>query len=155
MLDALSKYLPRGKEFINAKDKLSNKAKTFYKGREKIIEGFKNEIFPFRSDDGRFEDNVENDTRGDNGLIDCKNLERLVLLKERRINNKLLREYFRYQDPEGMLEDLNNTRNTEINNIQENLIKSALTDFKNGIKSMSKNEIAYEQPNEIVNIVED
>ena len=54
-----------------------------------------------------------------------------------------------------MLEELSNTRNTERNNIQENLIRSALTDFKNGIKGMFKNEIASEQPNEIGNIVED
>ena len=58
VLNVLRKYVPRRKEYINAKDKLSNKAKTFYKGREKIIEGFKNEIFPFLSDDGRFKDKM-------------------------------------------------------------------------------------------------
>ena len=40
-----------------------------------------------------------------------------------------------------MLEELNNTKNTERNNIQEDLIRSALTDFKYKIKSMSENEI--------------
>ena len=53
-----------------------------------------------------------------------------------------------------MLEDLNNTKNTERNNIQAVLIKSALTDFKNRINSMSENETRFEQPNETVNIVE-
>ena len=66
----------------------------------------------------------------------------------------MFREYFRYKDPEGMLKNLNNTRNTERNNIQEALIRGVLTDFKNRIKCMSENEIASEQPNEIVNIVE-
>ena len=75
-------------------------------------------------------------------------------MKERDINDGLLREHFRYQDPESMLENLNNTRNTKRNNTQEALIRRALTDFKNGIKSISKNQTEYEKPNEIINIVE-
>ena len=46
------------------------------------------------------------------------------------------------------------TKNTKRNQIRVNLIKSALTDFKNKIKNKSKNEIEFEQINEIVNIVE-
>ena len=129
--------------------------KIFTRGGEKIIEGFKNGIFKiYCDDDGRFGDSDENDIRDNNGLIDYKNLNRLIDLKRRSINDNLFREYFRYQDPDSMLEDLNNTRNTEINNIQTTLINNALTDFKNRINSMSENEIRFEQPNEIVNIVE-
>ena len=46
------------------------------------------------------------------------------------------------------------TKNTKRNQIRVNLIKSALTDFKNKIKNKSKNDIEFEQLNEIVNIVE-
>ena len=46
------------------------------------------------------------------------------------------------------------TQKTQKNNIQAALINSALTDFKNRINRMSENEIRFEQPNEIVNIVE-
>ena len=53
-----------------------------------------------------------------------------------------------------MLKDLYSTRNIERNNIQVALIRSALTDFSNKINSMSENEIRFEQPNEIVNIIE-
>ena len=53
-----------------------------------------------------------------------------------------------------MLGDLYSTRNTEGNDIQVALIRSALTDFNNKINSMSENEIRFEQPNEKVNIVE-
>ena len=59
----------------------------------------------------------------------------------------MFREYSRYKDPESMLKNLNNTRNTERNNIQEALIRGVLTDFKNRIKCMSENDIAYEQTN--------
>ena len=53
-----------------------------------------------------------------------------------------------------MLEDLYSTRNMERNDIQLALIRSALTNFNNKINSMSENEIRFEQPNEIVHIVE-
>ena len=53
-----------------------------------------------------------------------------------------------------MLKELNNIRNKERNNIQVALVRSALTDFNNKINSMSKNEIRFEQPNEMLNIVE-
>ena len=66
----------------------------------------------------------------------------------------MFREYFKYQDPDNMLKELNNIRNTERNNIQVALIRSALTDFNNKINSMSENEIRFEQPNEMLNIVE-
>ena len=66
----------------------------------------------------------------------------------------MFREYFKYQDPDNMLKELNNIRNTEINNIQVALIRIALTDFNNKINSMSENEIRFEQPNEMLNIVE-
>ena len=61
--------------------------KNFYKGREKIIEGFKNGILPiYHDDDRRFEDNDENDIRDNNGLIDYEKLNRLIDLKRRGIN---------------------------------------------------------------------
>ena len=66
----------------------------------------------------------------------------------------MFREHFNYEDPDSMLEDLNNTKNAKRNNIQTTLINNALTDFKNRINSMCENEIRFEQPNEMVNIVE-
>ena len=66
----------------------------------------------------------------------------------------MFREYFKYQDPDSMLEDFYSIRNTKRNDIQVALIRSALTDFNNKINSMSENEIRFEQPNEVVHIVE-
>ena len=53
-----------------------------------------------------------------------------------------------------MLRNLEDTNNKERNKIQASLIKKALTDFKNEIKIMSKNDIESEKPNEVVNAVE-
>ena len=47
MINALGRYSPRNQKFIEANNKLLDNVKKFYKGREKIIEEFKNRIFPF------------------------------------------------------------------------------------------------------------
>ena len=47
VIDALKNYTPRDNKYVKAKNKLLNNVKKFYEGREKIIEGFKNEVFPF------------------------------------------------------------------------------------------------------------
>ena len=53
VLGALSEYSGKKKEYIEAKNKLLNNAKYFYKGREKTIEGFKNGIFQLNYDEKR------------------------------------------------------------------------------------------------------
>ena len=144
MLNALSRYSPKDQKYTEAKNKLLDN-KNFYKGRKKIIEGFKNKIFPiYHDNEGRFENNDEYDIRDINGLINYKKLERPINPKRKSINNNLLREYLKYQDPDSMLKDLNSTRNTERTDIQVALITSALTDFGNKINSVSKNGIRFE-----------
>ena len=82
-LGALSVYPANKKECIEAKNKLLNNAKKIYKGREKIIEGFKNGIFLLNYDEEEpeFRDKEENKIRNENGLIDYEKLERLIDLK--------------------------------------------------------------------------
>ena len=45
MLDFLSRYSSKDKKYVEAKNELLGNAKTFYKGRGKIIEGFNNGVF--------------------------------------------------------------------------------------------------------------
>ena len=45
VLGVLSIYSAKRKDYIEAKNKLQNNAKNFYKGRKKIIEGLKMEYF--------------------------------------------------------------------------------------------------------------
>ena len=52
---ALNNYFPKVSKYIEAKNSLLNNVNNFYKGREKIIEGFKEKIFPLESND-KFED---------------------------------------------------------------------------------------------------
>ena len=151
------KHIPaKKKEYIEAKNRLLNNAKDFYKGREKIIEGFKNGIFPlnYNEEEGqtRYEEE-ENNIRNKNGLIDYKGLERLIDLKNKGTNDKLVRKYFQVQDLGALLEKLKKSKsNTKRSYIQVALIKNGLTDLKEEIKDMSEQEKETENPNETVDI---
>ena len=46
VMGALKGYAPRDNKYVEAKNKLINNVENFYKGREKIIKGFENKIFP-------------------------------------------------------------------------------------------------------------
>ena len=50
-MGAFKGYAPRDNKYIEAKNKLLNNVENFYKGREKIIEVFKNGIFPLYSNE--------------------------------------------------------------------------------------------------------
>ena len=92
--------------------------KNFYKGREKIIEGFKDKIFPYNIDeewekDVTYENEVEevNNVRNENGPIDSKKINRLTDAKERDINDELVRNHFLVQDLGDLLEKLQKSKN--------------------------------------------
>ena len=72
MSSILSDYTPRGQKYIEVKNKLLDNARNFYEGREKIIKGFKDRIFPLNHDDefeeeDRYEEEIKN-IRNENGL---------------------------------------------------------------------------------------
>ena len=70
---ALEIYSAKKKEYIEAKNKLLDNSKKIYKGRKKIIERFKNGIFPLNYDkekEQEFRDKEEdNKIRNKNGLL--------------------------------------------------------------------------------------
>ena len=45
MLNVLKKYSPKNDKYVTLKNNFVDNASNFYKGREKIIERFKNEVF--------------------------------------------------------------------------------------------------------------
>ena len=87
-----------------------NNAKKFYEGREKIIEGFKNEIFPIHYDEEeRFRNEIEKEQkniRDKNGLIDYNRLAGLIDIEKRGINDELIKKHFQVQDLKMLLKKL-------------------------------------------------
>ena len=162
-MGALKVYAPRDNKYVEAKNKLVNNVKNLYKGIEKIIEGFKNGVFPvyydereeFRKKDEEDEEDEEEQEEQEeqNSIkVDYKTLIKQITDEETDINKELFKKHFKVQRPSDVLVFLNN--DTEMKNQFEELINSGLKDLKEEIKKMSKAEIEIEKPDEIVNIVE-
>ena len=122
VLGALSLYSVKKKEYIEAKNKLLDNAKNFFKAREKIIEGFKNCVFPLNYDEKEEQESrdkeEENKIRNENGLMDYKKLERLINLENRDINDELVRKRFLVQSLGTLLEKFKKLKsNAEKNKI--------------------------------------
>ena len=120
--------------------------KNFTRGEKKIIEGFKERIFLLKSDD-KFKEQARHDEkeikniRNENGLIDYNEFMKLIKLKERKSSNELVRKYFLVQNLGDLLKNLKKFTNNpkEIEQLV-NIIKSGLSDFKNEIKIIRRNE---------------
>ena len=113
-------YFPLRKIFTKRLDKDDQKEGLFkrpckecrkiLRGEKKIIEGFKEKIFPIYCDEtleeeARYEEEEKNITN-ENGLINYKKLARLIDFKIRDLNDELVREYFLVQDLGSLLEKL-------------------------------------------------
>ena len=111
--DATLKALnpPRSEKYVEAKNKLLGNTKNFYEVREKNIEGFREGIFPLKSDD-EFGENMKK-------VLQTKlRRQRLdkIQRKEQNINNKLFKNYFTdYQSLSNRYKELIETENAKIN----------------------------------------
>ena len=75
-----------------------------------IINAFKDKIFPLYHE-SRFEDKEQGEIRDENGLINYQNLDRLIFLKERDINDELVRKYFLAQNLKSFLINSEKSKN--------------------------------------------
>ena len=118
VLGVLSIYTPRDQKYNEPKNKLLNNATNFFRGREKIIKGFKDGIFPLNHDDvveekARSEEEEKN-IRNESDLIDYKKFGRLINLKERDISDELVRKHFLVQYLGALLEKMKKLKNIQI-----------------------------------------
>ena len=92
-LDALNNYSPKAQKYIEAKNSLTNNAKNFYEGREKIIKDFTEKIFPIKFDDVK----IEQQTSKKSTKTDAYKFNEWVIKEETGINSKLFKNYFFFQ----------------------------------------------------------
>ena len=146
---------------LHQKNNLVDNASKFYKGREKIIEGFKNGVFPFyydREHEERMkyeEEEKEQEEKQKPTKDDLIALNKHIIDEETNIIEEDFEKYFNFQRPSDMLMYLNKTNDKEKNNELVNVINSGLKDLKEEIKKMSKEEKEIEDPESIVEIVEE
>ena len=77
-----------------------------------------------------------------------------IIKEETDIDRELLKYYFEFQMSSAILKTLYNLNDRSNNNLLADAIKNRLSNLKNKIKKMSKDEIEIEKPYKIVNIVE-
>ena len=134
--------------------------KIFYWEREKIIEGFKNGIFPINIRDEekervKDEEEEEKSIRKENGFIGYEWLNRLIYLRKSNVNTELVKKHFQVHRLNDMMKNLKWSKtNPERNKIQVSMIKSGLRDLKEEADDMSEQDKEIERPDKIVNLVE-
>ena len=116
MLHLLKKYSPKHDKHVILKKNLVDNVSKFYKGREKIIEGFKNEVFPFYYD--RDEEQMEFEKEEEEETItDVNKFNKWVNRQETKINKELFKNNFSFQTPSALLKDLYKTNDKEKNGL--------------------------------------
>ena len=150
IVGALNNYIPKAQKYIEAKNSLLNNVKNFYKGREKIIKGFKEGIFLLKSD-GEFEQQTSKKPI----KTDANAFNEWINQKETDINKELFKNHFNFQRPSSMLKDLYQINDREKSNKLVSVINSRLKDLKKEIEEMSEEERENEKPDKIVAIAEE
>ena len=107
VLPVLKKYSPKHEKYVTLKNILVDNASTFYKGREKIIEGFKNEVFPLYYD-RKYEEQMkyEHEEKEENELMDMVEIE-----DGNRQSDHLVSKYFFVPKLKHLLEYFNRNEN--------------------------------------------
>ena len=100
--DALDNYSPRVPEYIEAKNSLLNNTKNFYEGTKKIIKGFKEKIFPIKSDYEAEQQQTSKKSTNDDAIA----LNEWIIKEETSINRELFKKYFLFQTPSALLKGL-------------------------------------------------
>ena len=87
-------------------------------------------------------------------ITDLNAFKEWIIKKEANINSELFRQYFNYQTPSALFNDLHNLKDNLLkNNVLVHVIESGLIDLEKKIKEMSNEEIKIEKPDKIVEIV--
>ena len=145
VLHLLKRYSPKHDKYVTLKNNLVDNASKFYEGREKIIEGFKNEVFPLYYDK-EYEEQMEfeKEEEEEEKIFNANEFNKWVNKQETSMNKELFKNHFSFQTPSALLKELYKTNNKEKNNKLVNVINSGLKDLKEEIKEMSEEEINTE-----------
>ena len=144
MLHVLKDYNPKHDKYkyVTLKNNLLDNTSKFYKGREKIIEGFKNKVFPLYYDSRYHEEWMKYEEKEEEKQEEKQKPKKDDLIKlnkhsideETNINEELFKKYFNFQRPSDMLMLLNTTIDKTKNNDLGVIINSGLKDLKEEIK---------------------
>ena len=113
---------------------------------------------PFKTKEEESEEELEEESE-ENKLEkikdDYEKFIKYIQNESKGINYDLFKDYFDNVVPSALAKQLYERKNERKNNKLVNLIRSRLSDLKDKIKRMSKDEIENEKPDKILDIVEE
>ena len=154
MLHLLKKYSPKHDKYVTFKNILVDNVSKFYEKREKIIKGFKNEVFPLYYDK-EYEEQMEfeEEEKEKERIFNVNKFNKWVNKQETYINKELFKNYFFLQRPSALLKELYKTNDKKKNRLLVSVINSGLKDLKEKINKMSEKERKIENADKIVKML--
>ena len=150
-MGALKAYAPRDNKYVDAKNKLVNNVENFYKGREKIIEGF-NRVFPVYYDERH-----EYQMKAEREIEEEEKEEFLKYIEDesKDIGYILFSYYFSFVKPFDMAKKLFEIKDKKKNDDFVEEIKNRWSKLKGSIEKTPRDEKDNEKIEKILKIVKD
>ena len=122
--------------------------------RQEVLDAFKTDIFPY-IDGFQKNEKSEEELEAEFEKIkdDFKKFIEYIENESKDINYDLFKDYFKFVVPSALVKKLYEIKKKKSKLV--NVIKSGLSDLKDGIKEMSQDEKKFEQPAKILKIVEE
>ena len=156
LLNKLRNYNPTKPKKIKAKEETLSSAEKLLNNRQ-VIDAFKRGIFPY-IDGFQIKGEPEEESEEKNLekiKDDFKKFIKYIEKESKSINYYLFKDYFDVLVPSALAKKLYETKNTNKNNELVEAIKNRWSNLKDKIKKMSEAEKEIEQPDKILNIVEE
>ena len=112
-------------------------------------------MFPYKGNVFKTKQEEEKEEKQKETKDDAITLNKWIIAEEENINKELFTKHFKIQSPNEMFKSIYQTNDKEKNNKLVDVIISGLNDLKKEIKEMSKEEKEIEDPELIVEIVEE
>ena len=120
--------------------------------RDDIIDLFRERNFPYKSSAFRTK---EEESEEESEESKKERTKKYFEYFDNKSKDELFKKHFNFEVPTVLAKKLFKTKNKNKNNELINVTKSGLSDLKDEIKEMSKEEIENKKPDKILKIVEE
>ena len=152
VMGALKAYAPRDNKYVEAKNNLVNNVENFYKRKKKIIEGFKNKVFPFIYDERhehQMKAQTEIEEEGEEEFF------KYIVNESKGINYFLFKHYFNFVKPSDLAKKIFKIKDKKKNYDFVEEIKNRWSKLKDKVEKTPGDEKENESLNKILEIFKD
>ena len=136
-MGALKAYSPRDNEYVEGKNNLVNNVENFYKGREKIIGGFENKVFPLYYDE-RHENQMK--TQREMEEEEEEEFFKYIENESKNISSIWFKYYFNFLKPSDLAKKLLEIKDKQKNNDFVEEIKNRWSKLKDEMEKLSDDD---------------